>query len=78
MLYNITMKRMNVSEFREKCLALLDELPAEGILITKRGKPVARLLPARESDGDLIGSLAGQLNISGNVFSTDETWDAES
>lgn len=72
------MKRLNVSEFREQCLSILDELPPEGLLITKRGRPVARVLPVRESDGDLIGSLAGQLHIEGDILSTGERWDAES
>ena len=72
------MKRLNVSEFRERCLALIDELPAEGVLITKRGRPIARLVPVRENDGDLIGALAGRLRIKGDIFSTGEEWDAES
>jgi len=74
----MTMKRLNVSEFREQCLALLDALPAEGVLITKRGRPIARLMPVRENDGDLIGSLRGLLKIEGDVFSTGEKWNAES
>ena len=72
------MKQLNVSEFREQCLSLLDELPAEGVLITKRGQPVARLVPVRENDGDLIGSLRGLLKIKGDILSTHEQWNAES
>ena len=72
------MKQLNVSEFRAQCLALLDELPAEGVLITKRGHPIARLMPIRENDGDLIGVLNGQLKIKGDVFSTGVEWDAQS
>ena len=72
------MKSLNVSEFREQCLSLLEELPPDGLTITKRGRPVARVLPVRDSDGDLIGSLAGQLHIAGDLFSTGEKWDAES
>jgi prevent-host-death family protein len=72
------MKQLNVSEFREQCLALLDGLPAEGVVITKRGKPVARLVPVQNNDADLIGSLHGELKIKGDVFSTGERWNAES
>ena len=72
------MKHLNVSEFREQCLALLEELPAEGVVITKRGRPVARLVPVRDNDGDLIGSLAGRLRIKGDVFTSGEEWNAES
>ena len=72
------MKRMNVSDFRQQCLVLLEDVPAEGILITKRGRPVARLLPLCENDWDLIGLLAGRLKVKGDVFSTGDRWNAES
>ena len=77
-LYNIIVKHVNVSEFREQCLSLMDELPAEGVVITKRGRPIARVSPIRRDNGALIGSLGGRLKIKGNIFSTGEKWDAES
>lgn len=40
------MQIMNASKFREQCLALLDKLDPEGIVITKHGKAIARLIPA--------------------------------
>ena len=42
-LYTKLMKALSVSDFREQCLQLLDVLPADGILITKRGRPVAKV-----------------------------------
>jgi antitoxin (DNA-binding transcriptional repressor) of toxin-antitoxin stability system len=72
------MKRLNVSEFREQCLSLLDHLPAEGMVVTKRGKPIARILPVRKNHADLLGKLAGVLEIHGDILSTDEKWDAQS
>ena len=39
------MKDLNVTEFRRQCLALLEDLPDEGIVITKHGQPLARVLP---------------------------------
>jgi len=36
------------------------------------------VLPVRDNDGDLIGSLAGKLHIKGDIFTTGEKWDAES
>ena len=46
------MRTITASEFRAKCLALMDEVAETGaeILIIKRGKPVARLIPLRESN----------------------------
>ncbi|HEY4003145.1 MAG TPA: type II toxin-antitoxin system Phd/YefM family antitoxin [Candidatus Xenobia bacterium] len=42
------MKQINASEFKAKCLAILDEVEASGepVTILKRGRPVAQLLPA--------------------------------
>lgn len=41
------MKDLSVSEFRRQCLSLLENLPDEGIVITKRGRPLARVAPVR-------------------------------
>ena len=38
---------LSITEFRRRCLALLEDLPEEGIVITKRGRPVARVAPVR-------------------------------
>jgi antitoxin (DNA-binding transcriptional repressor) of toxin-antitoxin stability system len=72
------MKNLNASKFRSQCLALLDQLPEEGLIITRRGKPIARITPIRDNDAHLIGSLAGKLEVRGDIFSTGTAWDAES
>jgi prevent-host-death family protein len=72
------MQKVNASKFKEQCLAILDNLKPEGIVITKHGKPVARLIPAESDCAGLIGSLKGRLIIKGDVFSTGAKWDAES
>jgi antitoxin (DNA-binding transcriptional repressor) of toxin-antitoxin stability system len=56
---------------------LLDRVGPEGIVITKHGKPVAKLLPMSVDSAGLIGSLKGKLSIKGDVFSTGIRWDAE-
>ncbi len=62
---------MPAAEFKAKCLKVLDELEAGGILITKRGRPVARVLPAVEPDNRrLIGSMKGKIEIKGDLLST--------
>ncbi len=38
---------LSVTEFRRQCLSLVDDLPEEGIVITKHGQPVARVAPVR-------------------------------
>lgn len=39
------MQDLNITQFRRRCLSLLEDLPAEGITITKRGRPLARVTP---------------------------------
>jgi prevent-host-death family protein len=41
------MKDLSVTEFRRQCLALLEELPDEGLVVTKHGRPLARVMPLR-------------------------------
>ena len=72
------MKSIAASLFKEKCLTLLDHVDPEGIVITKHGKPVAKLIPIESDSASLIGSLRGKIKIKGNILSTDIKWDAES
>jgi prevent-host-death family protein len=72
------MKRVPAAEFKAKCLSLLDRVGPEGIVITKHGRPVARLLPAGRGHAELIGSLKGKLRIKGDILSTGLRWDAQS
>ena len=72
------MVRLNASKFKEQCLSLLNHLDPDGIIITKHGKPVARLIPIESGCADLIGSMKGRITVAGDVFSTGVKWDAES
>jgi prevent-host-death family protein len=74
----VSSKFINASKFKEQCLAILDNLEPEGIVITKHGKPVARLIPEESSCAGLIGSLSGKIKITGDLMSTGLSWDAES
>ena len=71
-------KRISATEFKARCLALLESVGPEGIVITKRGKPVAKLIPIAGSQVDLIGVLKGKLHIHGDLLSTGLRWDAQS
>lgn len=66
------------AKFKAQCLALLDRVDPDGIVITKHGKPVARLIPFASDSASLIGSLAGKLKIKGEILSTGVDWDTES
>jgi prevent-host-death family protein len=72
-------KTISATEFKAKCLQILDHLGPEGIVITKHSLPVARLTPVRQVDNSkLFGNMKGKIRILGDIFSTGEKWDAES
>lgn len=71
-------KTMGAAQFKEQCLGVIDALDAEGVIITKHGKPVARLLPIESESSELLGALAGKLKIKGDILSTGVSWHVES
>jgi prevent-host-death family protein len=71
---------MSATAFKARCLELMD-LVAEGrgeIVITKRGKPVAKLVPVKPGTPDIIGYLKGTVTYHGDIVApTGEHWNAE-
>ena len=66
-------------EFKATCLKLMDRVAATGrpLIITKRGKPVAKLVPATERPRSIAGALAGSGKILGDIISPiDVEWNA--
>ncbi len=66
--------------FKAKCLRLLDEVQQTGkeIVVTKRGKPVARVVPVEDGLPEWFGRLKGTVRFCGDIISPiDEVWDAE-
>jgi prevent-host-death family protein len=72
------MSTIGATQFKQECLAILDHLGPEGIVITKHGKPVAKLVPIETESSSLIGSLAGKIRVHGDLLTTDLQWDAQS
>ena len=65
------MKEIAISEFKAKCLALLDEVQKtrQPIRITRRGRPVADVNPPAPTDNrDWIGSMKGKMEILGDII----------
>lgn len=64
-------RTIKAAEFKQTCLALMDEVASTGgtIIITKRGKPVARLAPVAEERPQALGCLEGALAIVDEDFS---------
>ena len=71
------MRTIEAAQFKSQCLALLDELESDGLIITRRGKPVARIVPYAQGDADLIGSLRGKVRVKGDILTTGVRWNAD-
>jgi prevent-host-death family protein len=65
------MKKMAAGAFKANCLAVVDDVQAkrETVLITKHGKPVAKLIPAGPQVDEIFGFLRGKVTIKGDVIS---------
>ena len=72
------MKTMGAAKFKEHCLSVLDRVDPDGLVVTKHGKPVAKLIPISTDSAALIGALKGKLRIHADVLSTGLDWDAQS
>ncbi len=72
---------ISAAEFKAKCLKLMDEIARtrKSIVITKRGKPVAKLVPAEpEARKPLFGCMAGTVTYEGDLLAPlDVEWEAE-
>jgi prevent-host-death family protein len=65
------MKQMQASVFKARCLAVMDDVQATGepVVVTKRGKPVVKVVPAVPKKDDLFGFMAGEFKIVGDIES---------
>ena len=73
------MKTIKASEFKAKCLKIMDEVAESGqsVVITKHGVPVAELVPAKQRPKTLFGALKGSVIATGDIISPiDVEWEA--
>ena len=74
------MRTIKASEFKAKCLKIMDEVAATGepVIITKNGVPITQLIPAKRRPETLFGALKGSILYMGDIISPiDEEWAAE-
>lgn len=74
------MRTVSAGKFKAQCLALMDDVKSTGepIVITKRGEPVAKLVPMERKQDDIFGFLKGKLEVVGDIVSPvipAEEWD---
>jgi prevent-host-death family protein len=77
----MSMKSMPAGEFKARCLRVMEQVRAtrEPVEITKRGRPVAKLVPAAERRDDIFGCLKGVVEVVGDIESPlvpPEDWEA--
>ncbi len=71
-------KTIGAAKFKEHCLSLLDNVDSDGIIITKNGKPIAKLISIKGEQNNFIGQFAKLIKVNGSTLSTGIKWDAES
>lgn len=80
----VVMRSIAISKFKATCLAVIDQVNRSGepVLVTKRGKPVAEVIPASSSPTQArrLGQLADSGRIVGDVISpiAEDAWEAQS
>lgn len=65
------MKTMPAAKFKAQCLSIMDQVRStrEAVLITKKGRPVAKLVPADSEPRDIFGCLRDVMKIVGDIES---------
>jgi prevent-host-death family protein len=65
------MKTMPAGQFKARCLKVMDQVrdTREPVTITKKGRPVAKLVPADGPPEDIFGCLKGEIEIVGDIVS---------
>ena len=70
------MKHIPTNDAKEQFLELIDQLDDEGLVITKEGKPIAKLTKYEGKSAHLIGCMKGEIEILGDIYSTGRRWEA--
>jgi prevent-host-death family protein len=65
------MKTMAAGKFKTQCLQVMESVRAtrEPVVITKRGRPVAKLVPADPDAQEFLGRLKSVIKITGDIES---------
>jgi prevent-host-death family protein len=72
------MKKIPAGEFKARCLTLMEDVRStrEPLIVTKRGKPVVKLVPADDDKDDFIGRLEGVFRVVGDIESPIDGWES--
>ncbi len=75
------MKTIPAGEFKTHCLRIMDEVSRrrQAVIITKKGVPVAKLVPVERMEREVVGCLEGVMEIVGDIeapVALPEAWQA--
>jgi prevent-host-death family protein len=75
------MKTVAAAEFKARCLKIMDDVQStrEPVLVTKNGRPVAKVVPVSDVSDDFLGRLSGTMKIVGDItqpIEPPDSWDA--
>lgn len=75
----VTVRQISASEFKQQCLALLDhvDVTKTRIVVTKRGRPVAQLVPLDDAGTPTMGSVSLLAEEDEAYYATGDGWRAE-
>jgi len=65
------MKKIAAGEFKARCLTLMEDVRStrEPLVVTKRGKPVVKLVPVEKEKDQFFGRLKGMFRVVGDIES---------
>ena len=67
----MSMKKIAAGEFKARCLTLMEDVRStrEPLVVTKRGKPVVKLVPVEKEKDQFFGRLKGMFRVVGDIES---------
>jgi len=74
----MSMKEIPAAVFKAQCLTLMENVRStkRPLVITRRGKPVAKLVPIEEPKDDFIGRLKGVFEVVGDLDADPDEWES--
>jgi len=65
------MKQIRAGVFKARCLKIMNEIQSTGepVVVTKRGEPVVKVVPADSEPDELFGFMSGEFAIVGDIES---------
>jgi prevent-host-death family protein len=70
---------MAAGKFKAQCLSVINDVHdlKEEVIITKHGKPMAKLIPIKKGKDEIFGFMRGKGRITGDLIAPIDEWDSE-